>query len=79
MRYLKTVDIWALPVTAMVSHLKPGQWVSAGPPLADRSNCGQYYGIRGRGTVVVAWNGNAKRAENYREYHKTIHQFANPK
>jgi hypothetical protein len=75
MRYIKTVDIWALPVTAMVSHLPIGQWVSAGPPEADRSNCGRYYGIRGKNTVVVAWNGNARKAKDYREYQKTMHQY----
>lgn len=84
MRYLKTVDIHALPVTAMVNHLQVGQWVSAGQPMADRSNCGVYYGIRGRGTIVVAWNGNARnyakdKRHGWREYHQSSYHYAKGK
>lgn len=79
MRYLKTVDVHALPVTAMVSHLQVGQWVSAGTPEPDRSNCGVYYGTRPSGSIVIAWNGNARRAKSWREYHHAVQNFAKGK
>jgi hypothetical protein len=73
MRYVKTVNVWKNPTA--VRNLQPGQWVSAGSPEKDRSNCGQFYGITASGTVVVAWNGNARR-NNWRSYHRATQDFA---
>lgn len=76
MRYVPTVNLWTLPLPTMVRCLTPGQWVSAGVPDATRSNCGRFYGVRPNGSVVVAWNGNARKADDYRTYQRTIHQYA---
>ena len=82
MRYVKTVDIWApsakfADTLATVSNLQIGQWVSAGTPDPDRNNCGRFYGVTSSGSVVVAWNGNARnRAGGVKEYNKIIRDYA---
>jgi hypothetical protein len=74
-RFLPTVNLWTLS-DADRAALLPGQWVSAGTPDATRSNCGRFYGVRRSGSVVVAWNGNARRAESWTEYQRTSYRFA---
>jgi hypothetical protein len=70
-----TLDVWTLSPD-QIAALRPGQWVSAGPPSADRSNCGRFHGVRPSGSVVVAWNGNARRSGDWRAYQRTLHDFA---
>jgi hypothetical protein len=77
-RFRPTVNIHALS-DAERAALLPGQWVSAGTPDATRSNCGRFYGVRRSGSVVVAWNGNARRAESWTEYQRTSYRFATAK
>lgn len=75
-RFLPTVDIWTL-TDEQRAALIPGQWVSAGTPDADRSNCGRFYGITRSGSAVVAWNGNARtRAGSVRKYQQLIYTYA---
>lgn len=74
-RFLPTVNIWALSEEQRAA-LIPGQWVSAGEPDADRSNCGRFYGVKASGTVVVAWNGNARRSGNWKAYQETHYLYA---
>ena len=72
--YVPTVDVWAADYS-QINKLRPGQWVSAGTPDASRNNCGRFYGVKASGSVVVAWNGNARNGD-YREYQKTIYNYA---
>lgn len=72
MRYRKTVDLWEHMIDE--HPLQVGQWVSAGPPTEDRHNVGRFYGVRPSGSVVVAWNGNA-RQHNWKEYQKVMHTY----
>jgi hypothetical protein len=76
MKYTKTKNIWAPDVD--FHALQTGQWVSAGEPLPDRSNCGRFYGVKPGGTVVVVWTGNAKR-RGWKEDHQSIHHYAKGK
>ena len=74
-RFLPTVDIWTLSDEQRAA-LTPGQWVSAGTPDADRSNCGRFYGVTRSGSIVVAWNGNARRSSSWKQYQRTLHTYA---
>lgn len=61
MKYTKTKNIWTPGVD--FHALQTGQWVSAGEPLPDRSNCGRFYGVKPGGhggcgverQLVAAW------------------------
>jgi hypothetical protein len=79
-RFRPTVNIHALS-DAERATLIPGQWVSAGAPDAERNNCGRFYGVRASGSVVVAWNGNARNrgAGEWKGYQKAMHQYATAK
>jgi hypothetical protein len=71
MKYQPAFNVWAMP-DAFYKHIQPGQWVYAG----DKTNKGIFLGVRKSGTVVVAWYGNAKNQKSFREYIKTLHNFA---
>lgn len=73
--YRPTLNIWTLSDTE-IAALPVGQWVSAGTPDATRSNCGQYCGVKRSGTVVVAWNGNARSSGNASEYRRVHRLYA---
>lgn len=75
MKYTKTVNVWNPDVS--IKNLQPGQWVSAGKPESDRTNIGRFYGVTSTGTVVVAWNGNARRSDlSWKGYNQMISQYA---
>jgi hypothetical protein len=76
-RFVPTLDIWTLSADERAA-LIPGQWVSAGTPDDTRSNCGRFYGVRASGSVVVAWNGNARR-DNWKAYQRALYCFATAK
>ena len=75
MKFKPTIDIWGLPSDALKT-LQPGQWVSAGAPDENRTNCGRFYGVKPSGSVVVAWNGNARNRPSIKAYHKALHTYA---
>lgn len=75
MRYVKTINLWKL-TTEQIAKLQCGQWVSAGSVEMGANVCGRFYGAKKSGSVVVAWQGNALRAENYKEYQKTQYNYA---
>lgn len=74
-RFRPTVDIWTLSPEQRAA-LIPGQWVSAGEPDATRNNCGRFYGVKKSGSVVVAWNGNARNRDDYRAYQRASYNYA---
>jgi hypothetical protein len=74
--FRSTVNVWSMS-REEVATLQRGQWVSAGTPDADRNNCGRFWGITKSGTLVVGWNGNARRfAKGPRDYQRTQYVYA---
>jgi hypothetical protein len=73
MKYTKTVDINRL-TDAQIRALPRGQWVYTDEdrPLWR----GRFWGVKPSGTVVVAWQGNAKRHTNYWQYQRTLLNYA---
>lgn len=78
MKYRKTVNVYD-PQQKCWDTMQVGQWVSAGEPDERRNNCGQFYGMRPNGTVIVAWNGNARNSGGWRHYHASLRQYAKAK
>ena len=74
MRYIRTVDVHQPNMN--YDNLQPGQWVTAGPTMEDKSNMGSFYGVKPSGTVVVAWLGNARRSGYVQAYNRTVQHFA---
>ena len=74
-RFLPTVDLWSLSSDEL-ANLLPGQWVSAGTPDDARNNCGRFYGVLAGGSIVVAWNGNARSRDSYTQYQRTMYTYA---
>lgn len=72
MKFQKTVDVWNM--SGGYKSIKPGQWVKAGP-FPDAAK-GVFCGVKKSGTVVVAWYENAKSAESYRDYVRTLMDYA---
>ena len=73
MKFLKAMDIQALD-EAQRKRLQVGQWV-----YADNKSCmGKFLGVKRCGTVVVAWQGNAKRrgAGSVTSYWHDLLQYA---
>lgn len=75
MKFQPTKDIWALSET-QIKKLQPGQWVSAGPAEASKDNCGVFCGVKPSGSVVVAWNGNAKSRPSRKAYRRALMDYA---
>jgi len=73
MKYTPTVDIGSM-TPAEMRRLQPGQWVYTGENAALYR--GRFWGIKPSGTVVVAWQGNAKRHANYQQYQQTLRHYA---
>jgi len=73
MSYKKILDIGKL-AEAEIRKLTPGQWVYADQdgPLWR----GRFWGVKPSGTVVVAWQGNARNFGNWREYQQKLRQYA---
>ena len=73
MKFLKAMDIQALD-EAQRKRLQVGQWVYAG----NKSCMGKFLGVKRCGTVVVAWQGNAKRrgAGSVTSYWHDLLQYA---
>lgn len=76
-RFQPTINIWTLS-NEQLAALIPGQWVSAGEPDATRTNCGRFYGVKASGSVVVAWNGNARtqRSGDWFGYNRSLYNYA---
>lgn len=75
MKFKPTIDIWSIPEESLKT-LQRGQWVSAGPvPQGDRRACGVFCGVRPSGTVVVAWNGNARASKSPKAYRKALMDY----
>lgn len=70
MRYTKTVDISRLTETQLRA-LHIGQWV-----YTDSVTRGRFWGVKPSGTVVVAWQGNAKGHTNYWQYQRALLNYA---
>lgn len=68
MKYVKTVDIWAIPHD-LLKHLQPGQWVQAG---SDSVNKGRFCGVTKAGTVWVSWTRKAAQVNAMRQSLKQI-------
>ena len=71
MKYQSIFDIWAVPVD-LLKHVQAGQMVFAG----DRSNRGRFLGVRGSGTIVVAWQRNVEAQKDRMGYLKTLRTYA---
>lgn len=71
MQYQHSFDIWSIPV-ALLKHAQPGQHVYAG----TRDNKGIFLGVKKSGTVVVAWQGNARNHGNRADYLQALRNYA---
>lgn len=71
MKYLPAFDIWSTPAE-LLKHVQPGQWVYAG----NKEDKGRFYGIKPSGSIVVAWQGNAKRSGNLKGYYRALRDYA---
>lgn len=71
MRYQKAINIWNIS-DSEIKKLQGGQWVFGG----DIKNKGMFLGVKASGTVVVAWLGNARFQERYKEYIKDLSNYA---
>lgn len=69
MKYAKTINIWEMSPEALTT-LQIGQWVTAG------GSKGIFLGVKKSGSVVVAWYHNALRYKNFREYVRTLRNYA---
>lgn len=70
-KFTKAVNIWAL-TPDQTKALPIGQWVYADVP----KDKGRFLGVKPSGTVVVAWLGNARNAEDYKAYMRTCRDYA---
>jgi hypothetical protein len=73
MKFTDTINIWELS-QKQIAKLKPGQWVSAGQ--LDANNKGIFCGVKKSGSVVVAWEYNARATGNFRQYVDTLMNYA---
>ena len=71
MQYVKSMNIQALD-EAQRKRLQVGQLVYAG----NKSCVGKFLGVKRCGTVVVAWQGNAKKGGNVTGYWNSLRQYA---
>jgi hypothetical protein len=73
MIYTKAVDIGRMS-DADIKKLQPGQWVytDTNKPLWR----GRFWGVKPSGTVVVAWQGNARKHKSYWSYQKALFDYA---
>lgn len=71
MQYSKAINIWNLSDNE-IKKLQVGQWIFGG----DSKNLGRFLGVKKSGTVVVAWNGNAKFQVCYNGYIKQLLNYA---
>ena len=73
MKYSKVVNIGNM-TEAEMRKLQPGQWVYTDQdrPLWR----GRFWGVKPSGTVVVAWQGNARQQSKYWEYQSTLNKYA---
>jgi hypothetical protein len=71
MKYTQAFDLWSVPV-ALYKHIQPGQWVYTG----DKTSKGIFLGVKQSGVVVVAWYGNAKSRADYRDYLRSLRDYA---
>jgi hypothetical protein len=75
MKYQKTVNIYSM-TKEQVSALPCGQWVSTSSDVSDSNHIGRFYGVKKSGSIVVAWNGNARRAPEWKAYQKALYNYA---
>lgn len=77
MKFQKTIDIWDMHANnpEQIKTLQPGQWVEAGGAK------GRLCGVKESGTIVVAWQGNAKNHGKlgYHEYMRCLMNHAKGK
>lgn len=74
MRYQKIVDLWKL-TEAETRKLQPGQWVFAGENIPFAR--GKFWGVKPSGTVVVAWQGNARTTSiGWTAYQRNLRNYA---
>lgn len=73
MKYQKVIRIGSL-CAEQIQKLQPGQWVYADTdsPLGR----GRFWGVKPSGSVVVAWQGNAKQKPNWAEYQTALRTYA---
>jgi hypothetical protein len=71
MKYQSIFNVWDIPAD-LLKHVQAGQMVYAG----DRSNRGRFLGVRGSGTIVVAWQRNVEAQSDRRGYLKTLREYA---
>ena len=72
MKYQPAINIWNVVPASRIKDLQAGQWVYAG----DRADKGIFLGVKTSGTIVCAWYHNAKNSKNFKEYVKTLRQYA---
>ena len=71
--YKKTVDIGQMSEREL-RRLTPGQWVYTDQ---DRPMWrGRFWGVKPSGTVVVAWQGNARGSGDWRDYQRRLCEYA---
>ena len=71
--YKKVIDIGPMGLDEM-RKLTPGQWVYTGTD--GPAWRGRFWGVKPSGTVVVAWQGNARSYGNWREYQSKLRAYA---
>jgi hypothetical protein len=73
MKYTSVVDLNKMTIPEM-RKLQRGQWVYTDQdrPLWR----GRFWGVKPSGTVVVAWQGNARKQSSYWEYQSTLLNYA---
>lgn len=71
MKYQSMFNVWDIPAD-LLKHVQAGQMVYAG----DRSNRGRFLGVRGSGTIVVAWQRNVEAQSDRLGYLKTLRDYA---
>lgn len=76
MKYQRAIDVTNLP-TECIAVLQPGQWVYTGSHR-DPNTRGRFLGVKASGTVVVAWQGNARGRGpgGHRDYTRALRDFA---
>jgi hypothetical protein len=73
--YKPTINIGQMSIDN-IRRLQPGQWVKTSDSDVGLS-LGRFWGVKPSGTVVVAWQGNARGHSKYWEYQNALRHYAN--
>ena len=70
-RFLPAMNIWTSTEDERDTW-QPGQWCYAG----NKEDRGIYLGKKESGSIVVAWYQNAKNRKSYKEYVRSLRNYA---